>query len=94
MGFRGKSDFRKLSGPTIEISLDGSARGIWETGEGDEESPVRCFLLELGGTERVGGGNPAPGFGAVEAEGADTKGNGLRRGQRFGESGDREGEKS
>ena len=74
--------------------MEGSAGGVREAGEGDEESPVRCFLLELGGTERVGGGNPAPRFGAVEAKGADTKGNGLRRGQRFGESGDREGEKS
>ena len=52
-----------------------------------------CFFRELSGTERVGGGNPAPRVWAVEAEGANTEGDGLRRGQRFGESGDREGEK-
>jgi len=94
LGFCGKSDFRKLSGPTFEVSLEGSAGGVREAGEGDDESTLgRCFF-ELGGAERVGGGNPAPRFGAIEAKGADTEGDGLRRGQRFGESGDRQGEKS
>ena len=82
-----------MVGPTIEISLGRSARGVGEAGEGDEESPLGCFFLELGSAERVGGGNPAPRIWAVEAEGADTEGDGLRRGQRFGESGGREGEK-
>jgi len=55
--------------------------------------PLGVFFLELRGTERIGGGNPAPGIWAVETEGTDTKGDGLRCGQRLGESGDREGEK-
>ena len=94
MSFGGKGEFRKLSGPTIEVGLDGSAGGVGKAGEGNEESALGRFFLELGGAERVGGGYPAPRFGAIEAEGADTEGDGLRRGERWRGSGKGKGEKS